>query len=366
MLQTEEKSDAVARLLRNAVAAAFLVVLGVISFWLMDKTQQTLLANQGLIIPPSALDLGEVWEDASHSISLPLQNPTDKDVNILGFYSSCSCVEVKPAKVSLPANAERQIQLTLDLRTGRKPNQIAHEFSAQLVPKIENAIPQQQGWKIHGRVKRALSLSPSVLVFGQELIAGEPFPPKKVRAIGHVLLSDLLPAQKSAWYSVSVTGPDPKRGDFDVAISPSESLPVGRFQFDIILRPIAADGVELPSVALGVEGRVLPFVECFPESVNFGAVPVGFGGFEKVLLRSRTQKDFTVLSFRTSSPEIKVQEVGDADGGRAFRIGIVQARKGAQSADVIFALRSEPEAKEVEVRLPVAWHGVEQDDGIKE
>src|SRR5437868_1848720 len=68
-----------------------------------------------LVIAPEALETGEVLLAYASPWTLPIRNPTLREITIIGWQSSCGCADMKPMTVSIPPGETVNATLTLDL-----------------------------------------------------------------------------------------------------------------------------------------------------------------------------------------------------------------------------------------------------------
>lgn len=69
-----------------------------------------------LVVAEGHLDFGEALDQSAFRWVLPIENRGTADVNITGFGKSCSCAEVTPKALVIPAGETREVTLSLDLR----------------------------------------------------------------------------------------------------------------------------------------------------------------------------------------------------------------------------------------------------------
>src|SRR5262245_33634658 len=131
-----------------AVACCGLAWVGGSSMGRRSPSNATALSEgpaSSIIIPASALELGDVWEAKEHVCRLPIRNQSEKTVEIVKFDVSCNCSSVSPGRVTIPAGQASEIQLKIDL-THRLPQQLGvarREFSVAIRPVLNPAMLDQ-------------------------------------------------------------------------------------------------------------------------------------------------------------------------------------------------------------------------------
>lgn len=64
---------------------------------------------------PASIDFGEVEAAARMRKSFTLRSRVASDVSIASWTTSCECLTVEPAALSVPAGGQQTVRLTLDL-----------------------------------------------------------------------------------------------------------------------------------------------------------------------------------------------------------------------------------------------------------
>ena len=170
--------------------------IGTFSFFLLVLTlaiRSGKTSSEGLMIPPECLDLGEVWRQPDFRCNLPVQNPTAVDADILDFATSCNCVSIEPRSLQVPAGQQATIRLKLDLTRSTINQGVTpiEDFRAEIFPRIKGRSIYHTGWTVRARVRRALTFTPPVADFGDNLIRGKIHPPRNVIAHANVGLGGL-------------------------------------------------------------------------------------------------------------------------------------------------------------------------------
>jgi hypothetical protein len=181
---------------RRTIVIAGLVGLFSLSILLGALTHQISAPNAGLTVSEQYLHFGEVWEDQAFQWKLPIYNPTNNPISILGFNTSCHCVgTISPATLTIPPLGQEHVTLNIDLmKSVARANGISEdntqsatrEFEVRITPRLDSNVLTQEGWTIRGITRRAISLSDSSVDFG-DLTWGQQSLPKLVQ------ISSLIP-----------------------------------------------------------------------------------------------------------------------------------------------------------------------------
>jgi hypothetical protein len=83
--------------IKGVLGILFLLACCSAAFWWGANMDSRVRPNGGLIVNESHLNFGEVWETDKFEITLPIQNPTEKNVQIARFDSTCGCASITPS-----------------------------------------------------------------------------------------------------------------------------------------------------------------------------------------------------------------------------------------------------------------------------
>src|SRR5262245_11214444 len=142
--------------LGRGIAFAVLVAACLWAYWL--GSWRPTPVEERLYIDPKYLDFGEVWENPKFEWVLPIENPGDEDVQIVGFASSCRSLIVQPANGTVPGRGTVSFRLNFDLtsRSGaggcgsagqqhESPSAKQRDYALRIVPLFGQALTEQ-GW----------------------------------------------------------------------------------------------------------------------------------------------------------------------------------------------------------------------------
>lgn len=313
-----------------------------------------------LIIAADKLDFGEVWQTDSFDWKLPLENRTDRDIEVLGFFYSCPCVSVEPNRLTIPPRQVVDVRMRLDLTAVNEQDRdkALRDFAVRLVPQLPSSLISD-GWDITGRVRSAFTLSSDTVSFvgGKALTIGLPMSSETVGIRAHEDLETILIHHDRSYAKVLLEKLGPSR--FDLKISPNMSLSEGDFRFKIVLRPQLACHEDVPPITLPVFGRVLGQIQAFPAQIDLGPRVVGESTVESVVVQCKLGKSFDVLGIEGECDHLRLDEhrVDSSRGKRLFALTYRCVRPGYQSRVVRFALRNS-EGKTSILTVPLTAYGL--------
>lgn len=74
--------------LGRGIALTILVLACLGAYWVGSRPRQVAAAQQSLVVSESALHFGEVWEDKAFVWTLPIENRSSQDIQILDLTGS--------------------------------------------------------------------------------------------------------------------------------------------------------------------------------------------------------------------------------------------------------------------------------------
>jgi hypothetical protein len=323
-----------------------LVVLGLsgAAGWrLASATREAREPDEGLYVSPQHLDIGEVWENPAFKWEVPIENHTTKDIHIDGFLPSCTCLSIEPPSLVVPARESATVTLTLNLMlTSRKNADLqSKEVDVGFAPHLSEGLPSHAGWMLTGRVRRVLKLEPRTIYFETGLVRGQPFTAQSVQVTSFAPLEKLA-AQCDPLHGTVVVERRAGTADaFHVAVTPRANLPAGPFRFEVMLEPKSGGNATLPTVTIPVEGKIVEDIQAVPDFLLFGAQQTGTSGKQTVILRSASQKRFTVEVIKPIPEGVAVEPSEDAgENGKAFYISQRFSKQGKQEDNILFSIRT--------------------------
>lgn len=324
------------------------------------SAEQQPSGNSGLVVAPSDLDFGETWENPRFNYVLPIENRQGHDVEIREFASSCTCLEIAPRSLVIPAGQSREVCLTLDLTT-KEPAFLHSEwrdFQASIWPRMhDDRQARLEEWKIRGRVRSAICFDKPLVDFGRHSEASQPLPPQKVVVTTFVPLQHLIARSNADALRVQVERHPDAPGQFELVLSPSK-LPAEPFRFEVAIVPQLSDGRLLPGKSLCVTGRVVCDFQAAPPAVLLGARQVGETAEETVTLHSLSGQRFSVMGIAIQGEGLVVDQVSEQKAeAPKFLLKQQILKTGQQHGRVVFHVRTR-KAGDAEVVVPVSYLGL--------
>jgi hypothetical protein len=165
---------------RMLLTIAILALSFIGAYWLGSRTkgpqQPAMQVIEGLAVNIADLKAGEVWEEKQYIHRLPIHNTTNTDIEILSFIKSCSCTEVEPRSLTIPAGQTATVNLIIDLthRTMAELDLAARPFAIEVKPYLKSVWPRTPGWSVEGTVKSRVTLDTKAVHFGERPVYGQP------------------------------------------------------------------------------------------------------------------------------------------------------------------------------------------------
>jgi hypothetical protein len=215
-----------------------------------------------------------------------------------------------------------------------------------------------RGWELQGTVRHYVTLSTSRLEFGDQCAYAGPEMTRKVRVRvidpKGVLEANVQPNLAK----VAIVQTSRTRGEYDLAITPDPSLPLGPFQFAIALTVRMPNQQCHRSAAIDVLGVMQPSTRVVPSVVLLGEHPVAAQATAEVSIYFPDPVGWSVEQIDISSPGLSVEPIQSVEV-RRFRYRLVQVVRehGNQTNEIQFKVKK-PGGDRETVRLAVAYYGV--------
>lgn len=312
----------------------------------------------GLVADPTALVLGEVWEDPAFVREVMLTNPGPHPVRVTNLGGGCECTRVEPTAFEVPAGGRQAVRVTIDL-THRYPYQFGidrRELSLGLHPTVADRGAAAGGWTLTGVVKSRVSLDGRGLEFADLCGRGGPAVTRAMRATAHVPLAALTATAPADRAKVEVRPVPGKPDQYAVRVTPHPDLPLGPFRFPVALTATLPDGRTVPCAGFDVAGEMGSPVRVVPGPVLLGEHRVGATA-EAVVAVHFPAAGWAVDRVETERPETVVTPADAIDGRPAYRIAQRIGKAGDERAQVRFVCRRPGGGWET-VAVPVIWNGV--------
>ena len=248
-------------------------------------------------------------------------------------------------------NEKKLVKVTIDL-SERSSNEIDlknREIQVSLSPIINGGPVFQNGWTLHGRVKRPFVLTPNIVEF-DGCIRGQTQPSQIVFLTEDVPIATISCELDETLASAETLGVKNKSGKYEIRISPRKWLPVGPFSFPVNINATTKDGAVIPSVALFVKGKMKEEVEATPASLSLGARRLGETITETIILGSLGSHQFDILKTTVSSKSIEAKI--QSSSGSDIRVHITWriSKAGENKETISFMVRSSDRTFEVLLR----------------
>jgi hypothetical protein len=304
-----------------------------------------------LLVPPTSLDLGTVWEAEEFAWTVSVENREEVPLEVQSVRATCSCLSVEPQSFVLEPGGRRDLRLNLDLISKTsQTGEVSVQFT--LLLNAESSWGRQHGpeWTVKGKVRRALALAPSTYL-GRFSELSQPLPalfiPLEILApVGSVAAVCNRPG-----FTASVDLP-PAEGKAMLRLAPPPDLPVGPFEGTVTLKPVLKTGEPLPERHIRYSGAVVSDLQAEPTVVQVGGRRLGEAFEETVTVRSLTGRPVVTVKAEAEGEGPSVEAVGD----RQFRVRQVVCGSGAQTNRVRFT--AEVNGRKTAAMLPVSYTGV--------
>lgn len=337
MAETKPASGPRGAWARKYAAVAFLGISCALAYSI-TKNRRIAAESPELLPIESTLFFGEVWENRDFPWKLGLRNTTDHQLRIRSVSLSCGCGKASPTSLLIPAGETAEIDLNLDLSHAflKPAASPVGDFEVKVALHVENESLSTYVATVRGKVKRAVSLSESLVDFGDEFIWGETPPRRSIIIRPQLPLLALLKKHREDIISVAIRRIESSPDYFELLITPHPTLHAGPFNATISLVPMVAAGQCLPETPLIVRGRVVEPVRATPDQLSFGAIRVHEKAIESLLLTSRTNDPFEVVAVQPSKSTVTITQ---RQGRAEFDVMIVGSTPSAICDEVRFQIR---------------------------
>lgn len=315
------------------------------------------------------LHLGEQWEDADFSWTLPITNRSSHDIHIERFLFSCNCTEVRPASISLKPGETRETRIKIDLGSvgwnsvttsiSRGDELDVRPFSIRIAPIIRDALPEFRGWTLRGNVRRPFAITPSRPNFGDTLIEGQAWQPISFRVDSTVPLKKLVATSDEPNLAQAVVRPGDSDRRHIVEVAPHSGADVGFRRFNITLHGDTL--VEaMPPFHVPIEMEVLADVFTVPSQLVFRPIPLGETAKESIIINSRTGRRFEVMDVHVPAESgLSVEQQELKDGSVTLTIRQTGVALKSQAAEITIECRGGAGREIRSLHVPISYFGIE-------
>lgn len=224
-----------------------------------------------LLIDSGDLNLGTVWQQPELRVSLPIRNPSHRDVVVERLSASCNCTSVAPQAFRVPAGESRTVDLTIDLlKSIHDVGAPEDSFLVTLTAVVESPRSDSLQWPLHGVVRRSLHVSPPVINLqgANEIVQGVRSPTVTLDVTPQIEIAALKAEWTPSEADVVVEGPNAE-GAYRLHYTPSQDLSRAPIDTRVTLRTRLADGNSGPALEVPVRGVVVGPVRLSPERLTF-------------------------------------------------------------------------------------------------
>lgn len=283
-----------------------------------------------LFIPDGRLNFGETWESRDFRWIVPIQNVSDATIQIDGFDNSCQCTKIEPKHFVLKPGESRDIEFTIDLLRGRRPETAGHvqehrDFSLWLSPRITESAGsaiRRPDWYLRGKIRSALQVETLLLDLGEHSERSTVNQMGSLRVLEQSPLMSLEVESNSPQLTATVKRNANDASAFDISIACVPTASVGDFRHEVALIARLPSGERLPPLPLTVARRIVADIEVVPgASIEFGAQPLGSNSQERISLHSRAGRSFDVVSVQVDRAGTLVERIDDTTNrGRSYLV----------------------------------------------
>lgn len=255
--------------------------------------QQVNESQPSLIVEQDALDFGEAWVQPAFVYTFPVKNLTSRPVRVVAIEPSCACTSVEPDSFMVAPTAAVPLSVELNLlSTAPVPGHGASRFVTTLTALLDDG--SRISWQLTGKVKRLASTAPSAVLLGDLSIYGGPYESRLIQVRFYHPVGEVSVRCPPRFGKVAIEKTQSDVNVYRVRFEPAVP-PLGQFKFTIEIDATSPTGQPLPSIAIPVQGRVVPDVQASPDVVNLGVCTPGDPLNVAVELWSVTGAPFTII-----------------------------------------------------------------------
>jgi hypothetical protein len=195
-------------------------------------------------------------------------------------------------------------------------------------------------WQLRGTVINKLKLNPLSVYYGETLVHGLTFPTKVVHLEPRELLASLDVTCDPSQGAVTVTRGNNKGEGYTIAVTPAQELPLGPFDFPIVLRATTKTGEQLPPLDVRVRGAIYRDIQAFPHELSLGQQYLNQAVTTDVVISSARSELFEVTDVRhgTDVMDVRAAIEGTADRHR-FTVTVLPSALGARTSQLEFVIQ---------------------------
>jgi Protein of unknown function (DUF1573) len=310
-----------------------------------------------LVVEPRYLAIGQVWTDERFSWRLPIQNTTDRPIDITAFRISCDCTRVDPPSMTIAPRGVSELIVSIDLTNKHlhNPTKLENPFSVTVTPISRSLWSRAPDWEIFGVAKDPFVCVPTELKVG-DVPSGKILSPRKVRITSVVPLQRLAAAGRNG---ITARVDEENSDGLSYAVEVSSVLPLmpGILSEKVFFEGVDRHGKQLPKFALSINANVLFDVEIEPSAIYLGVQPVGTQCDAMLEVRSRTDSRFDLQPAK-SETGLEVEFDGSStDKVRTIRVHISPEKRGDQLISARIRTTNLSTGERAILTVPVFYYG---------
>ena len=205
------------------------------------------------MIDPASLEFGEVWGARDYAIRLPIQNLTDRTIQIDGFQTACDCKPVEPKSLTIPPCETREIRLVLD--PDKQPASSVGQprrIETSILPIIHGRATTKT-WKVRGTIRPLIATDLPAVLFGESNRTGQTPLARRLKVQFHtpgISKAELVPPVAGVQVLEGKTS-----AEWTVVITPFTDRPPGPYRGTLTISNLSPDGLtRIATLELPVEG----------------------------------------------------------------------------------------------------------------
>lgn len=309
------------------------------------------------------VDFGDVFLSRKHVFELPIRNLGAEPIHIKSFSTSCSCTSVSPPNLTLAAGETVQLKLTVDLTKSQPPS--SHEdawpFRVNIHPLTDLGAPMIAPWSIQARVRQAVSLAPSRLLYEatSALELGRPVPSRIVDLSSTLPIRNFTLSEPTGTWKCQTLEQTARSARIRISADPfTEAV---RKTWDLEFNG-EIEGAGPLSIVIGrIDAAVTYPVRTVPNSINFGAVNVSLTQRQRIVLSSPRGVAFTVEAVQCSDPQYAIERVAEGPNriDISYEVSVTPRQKGPGVGRVTFRVRIPETSESFDLDVGIAIHGVD-------
>jgi hypothetical protein len=287
----------------------------------------------------AGLDIGDlmVTDRYIHTVEICNKGPTH--LQIIDIRTSCSCVAVNPTHFSLPPKGSITVTLELDLRPRLTeiPAAAKRELFVDLFPIVAGVRSQPTPSRLTGTVRNPFAITRSDFTSHMPIIRESGDYNRIFTFAAWEELRDLQAVSDDTIVLTEADGGTPSDSlwRYRVALQVNPTTAAGLYTLPIKLKASIGDKAEHSQMTVNIPLEIVEDVQCTPQMVMIGALPVDDSFAADVMLTSQTSSGFVIVHLDPSS-DLSVYPLSEP---HCYRIEGRVTQAGAKMSSVTFHVR---------------------------